>query len=51
MDPHYKKNKGVQVGATLGILINHPSADYMSSNGSIPNTTENAYAIIVCDDY
>lgn len=51
MSPQYKKNKGVQVGATIGILINHPSADYMSSNGSIPNTTENAYAIIVCNDY
>jgi hypothetical protein len=52
MNYDLKNGLGVQLGLTTGIAINYPDINAIDTvDGDIPNVSDCAVAIIVCDEY
>lgn len=52
MSPYNRNGLGVQLGLTTGILINYPNTQTVNADTyDIPDETEDAVALIVCDEY
>ena len=52
MNDNMRNGLGVQMGLTTGIAINYSDINAIDSlDGDIPNVSECAVAIIVCDEY